>query len=68
MLLCTGRGGGPGRAGSARRKGSLDGRSRFVRFEYFEAKEPDVHDCFISPFSLGCLVWLSAALKIRRED
>ncbi len=65
---CTGRGGGPGRAGSARRQGSLDGRSRFVRFEYFEAEEPDVHDCFIPPFSLGCLVWLSAALKIRRED
>ena len=34
----------------------------------FEAKEPDVHDCFISPDSLGCLVSLSAALKFRRED
>jgi len=32
----------------------------------FEAKAPDIHDCFISPKSLGCLVLLSAALKRRR--
>jgi len=36
--FCTRLGGGAGRAGSARRQGNLDGRSRFVRFEYFRGE------------------------------
>ena len=47
--FCTRRGGGPGRAGCARRQGSLDGRCVSCDFETIEAKEPDIHDCFISP-------------------
>ena len=64
--FCTRLGGGAGRAGSARRQGNLDGRCASCDFVTLEAKEPDIHDCFISPKSLGCLVLLSAALKRRR--
>jgi len=47
--FCTRRGGGLGRAGSPRRQGSFDGRCVSCDFETIEAKEPDIHDCFISP-------------------
>jgi len=47
--FCTRCGGGPGRADSACRKGRLDGRCVSRDFVIVEAKEPDIHDCFISP-------------------
>ncbi len=68
QFLCTRSGGGPGRAGSALRKGSLDGRCVSCDFTIFEAKEPDILDCFISPENLGWWVELRAALKSRGED
>ena len=65
QLLGTGHDGGQGRAGSARRKGSLDGRQAPCDPSISEAKEPDMQYGFRSPLSSFCPGFASRRLKIR---